>query len=71
MHLVVDETCEGDADAAKALADATEPTAHRHTALLRDGDHGDGPDAVRAADMAASATLALIAGRSALRRPGG
>jgi AcrR family transcriptional regulator len=69
MLLVVDEICEGDADAAKALADAVEATAHGHAALLRDGDYGDGPEAVRAAaDMAASATLALIAGRSALRR---
>jgi AcrR family transcriptional regulator len=69
MLLVVDEICEGDADAARALADAVEATAHGHAALLRDGDYGDGPEAVRAAaDMAASATLALIAGRSALRR---
>jgi AcrR family transcriptional regulator len=72
MLLVVDEICEGDADSAKALADAVEATAHGHAALLRDGDYGDGPEAVRAAaDMAASATLALIAGRAALRRPGG
>jgi AcrR family transcriptional regulator len=72
MLLVVDEICDGDAVAAKALADAVEATAHGHAALLRDGDYGDGPEAVRAAaDMAASATLALIAGRAALRRPGG
>jgi AcrR family transcriptional regulator len=71
MLLVVDEICDGDADAARALADAIEATAHGHAALLRDGDYGDGPEAVRAAaDMAASATLAHIAGRSALRRPG-
>ncbi len=71
MLLVVDEICEGDADAAKALADAVEATAHGHAALLRDGDYGEGPEAVlAAADMAASATLALIAGRRALRRPG-
>jgi AcrR family transcriptional regulator len=69
MLLVVEEICGGDAGAAKALADAVEATAHGHAALLRDGDYGDGPEAVRAAaDMAASATLALIAGRSALRR---
>jgi AcrR family transcriptional regulator len=72
MLLVVEEICEGDADAGKALADAIEATAHGHAALLRDGDYGDGPEAVRlAADMAASATLALIAGRRALRRPAG
>jgi AcrR family transcriptional regulator len=70
MLLVVDEICDGDADAARALADAVEASAHGHAALLRDGDYGDGPAAVRAAaDMAASATLALIAGRGALRRP--
>jgi AcrR family transcriptional regulator len=70
MLLVVDEICEGDAESAKALADAVEASAHGHAALLRDGDYGDGPEAVRAAaDMAASATLALIAGRGALRRP--
>jgi AcrR family transcriptional regulator len=69
MVLVVDEICEGDADAARALADAVEATAHGHAALLRDGDYGDGPEAVRAAaDMAAGATLALIAGRGALRQ---
>jgi AcrR family transcriptional regulator len=72
MFLVVDEICEGDTDAAKALADAVEATAHGHAALLRDGDYGEGPEAVSAAaDMAASATLALIAGRGALHRPGG
>jgi AcrR family transcriptional regulator len=69
MLLVVDEICAGDADAGRALADAVEATAHGHAALLRDGDYGAGPDAVRtAADKAAYATLALIAGRSALHR---
>jgi AcrR family transcriptional regulator len=72
MLLVVEEICDGDAEVAKALADAVEATAHGHAALLRDGDYGEGPEAVlAAADMAASATLALIAGRGALRRPGG
>ncbi len=67
---VVQEICEGDADAAEALADAVEATAHGHAALLIDGDYGQGPDAVRAAaDKAAYATLALIAGRRALFRP--
>jgi AcrR family transcriptional regulator len=70
MLLVVEEICGGDAAAAKALADAVEASAHGHAALLRDGDYGDGPEAVlAAADMAAGATLALIAGRGALMRP--
>ena len=70
LLLVVDEICEGDAAAAKALADAVEATAHGHAALLIDGDYGQGAAAVAdAADMAASATLALIAGRTALHRP--
>jgi AcrR family transcriptional regulator len=67
---VVQEICEGDADAAEALADAVEATAHGHAALLIDGDYGQGPDAVNAAaDKAAYATLALIHGRQALHRP--
>jgi AcrR family transcriptional regulator len=70
LMAVVDEICGGDAAAAKALSDAVEATAHGHAALLIDGDYGDGPDAVAAAaDMAAAATLALIAGRTALSRP--
>jgi AcrR family transcriptional regulator len=72
MLLVVNEICAGDADGARALADAVEATAHGHAALLRDGDYGEGPEAVlAAADMAARATLALIAGRAALRHPAG
>ncbi len=67
---VVQEICEGDADAAEALADAVEATAHGHAALLIDGDYGQGPDAVlAAADKAAYATLALIQGRKALHKP--
>jgi AcrR family transcriptional regulator len=69
MLLVVNEICDGDAEAATELADATEATAHGYAALLRDGDYGEGQEAVTvAADKAASATLALIAGRAALRR---
>jgi AcrR family transcriptional regulator len=64
---VAREICDGDATAADALADAVEATAHGHAALLNNGDYGHGPDAVRAAaDKAAAATLALIAGRAAL-----
>jgi AcrR family transcriptional regulator len=67
---VVDEICDGDTAVAKALSDAVEATAHGHAALLIDGDYGEGSGAVAAAaDMAAAATLALIAGRAALSRP--
>lgn len=68
---VVQEICEGDTAAAQALAEALEATAHGHAALLIDGECGQGDDAVRvAADKAAGATLAIIAGRGALHRPG-
>jgi len=64
---VVGEICEGDAAAADDLAAAVEATAHGHAALLMDGEYGEAPDAVRvAADRAARATLALIAGRGQL-----
>jgi Tetracyclin repressor-like, C-terminal domain len=67
LDLVAD-VCAGDAATADALAAALEATAHGHAALLRDGEYGEGPDAVRiAAGRAAAATLALIAGRQALR----
>ena len=67
---VVQEICEGDKVAADALAEALEATAHGHAALLIDGEYGQGTDAVgAAADKAAGATLALIAGRAALHRP--
>jgi AcrR family transcriptional regulator len=66
---LVDEVCGGDAAAGEALAGALEATAHGHAALFVDGEYGTGPKAVRtAADRAASATLALIQGRGALRR---
>jgi AcrR family transcriptional regulator len=64
---LVEHVCEGDAAAAEALVAALEATAHGHAALLIDGEYGEGPKAVRlAADRAAAATLALIAGRKAL-----
>ncbi len=64
---VVEEICAGDADAAEALATALEATAHGHAMLLLDGDSAAGPGAVAAAaDRAAAATLAIIAGREAL-----
>jgi AcrR family transcriptional regulator len=66
---VVEEICDGDAAAAEALADAVEASAHGHAALLTDGEYGQGPAAVdAAADKAALATRALIAGRNALTR---
>ena len=64
------QVCEHDAKAADALMAAVEATAHGHAALLLDGSFDDEPDPVgSAADQAANATLALIQGRSALRRP--
>ena len=63
------EVCEHDAKAADALMAAVEATAHGHAALLLDGSFDDEADPVgSAADQAARATLALIQGRSALRR---
>jgi AcrR family transcriptional regulator len=65
---LVNEICPGDEATAAALAAALEATAHGYATLLRDGEYGAGPEAVRvAADRAAAATLALIAGRQALR----
>lgn len=64
----VRQICDGDVAAADALSAAAEATAHGHAMLLADGEYGQGQDAVRvAADSAARATLALIAGRAALR----
>jgi len=63
----VRQICDGDVVAVDALTAAAEATAHGHAMLLVDGEYGHGPDAVRAAaDAAARATLALIAGRAAL-----
>lgn len=65
----VAELCPEDPGMEKALGDALEATAHGYAALLADGAYGEGPDAIRtAADQAASATVALIGGRSAFRR---
>ena len=65
---VVLQVCDGDADAADALADAVEASAHGYATLLLDGDYGEGPDAVNAAGAKATASArALIAGRQALR----
>ncbi len=67
---VVEDICAGDTVAADALAEALEATAHGHAALLIDGEYGQGADAIQvAADKAAGATLAIIAGRTALHRP--
>ena len=64
----VRQICDGDAAVAGALTAAAEATAHGHAMLLVDGEYGHGPDAIRAAaDSAARATLALIAGRASLR----
>jgi AcrR family transcriptional regulator len=55
-------------DAAEYLATALEATAHGHAVLLLEGEFGDGPQAVSAAaERAARATLALVAGRHLLQ----
>ena len=55
-------------DAAGYLATALEATARGHAVLLLEGEFGDGPQAVSAAaERAARATLALVAGRHLLR----
>lgn len=64
------EVCGQDARAADALMAVTEATAHGHATLLLDGSFDDEEDPLScAADQAADATLALIKGRAALRRP--
>ncbi|HEU5421688.1 MAG TPA: hypothetical protein VFV41_28680, partial [Streptosporangiaceae bacterium] len=56
-----------DAQAAEYLATALEATAHGHAVLLLEGEFGDGEQAVAtAAERAARATLALVAGRHLL-----
>jgi AcrR family transcriptional regulator len=63
------EICGNDPRAADALMAAVEATAHGHATLLLDGSFADEADPVgSAADQAASATLAIIQGRAALRR---
>jgi AcrR family transcriptional regulator len=70
FHASALEICGQDAKAAGALMAVAEATAHGHATLLLDGSFGDEEDPVgSAADQAASATLALIKGRTALRRP--
>src|SRR3984957_3655871 len=62
------EVCDGDSDAAEALSDAIEASAHGYAMLLTDGEYGQGPDVVGAtADRALAAARALSAGRRALR----
>ena len=64
---VVTEICDGDQAAADALAAALEATAHGYATLLLDGDaEPDAAAVAAAADGAAAATRALIAGRQAL-----
>ncbi len=64
---VVTEICDGDQAAADALATALEATAHGYATLLLDGDaEPDAAAVTAAADGAAAATRALIAGRQAL-----
>jgi AcrR family transcriptional regulator len=64
----VRQLCDGDDAAAAALTAAAEATAYGYAMLLVDGEYGQGPDAVdAAADNAARAVGALIAGRAALR----
>ena len=64
----VSEICGADRRAAAALAAAVAATAHGHATLLLDGALGDATGKM-AAERAAQATLALVAGRAALGRP--
>jgi AcrR family transcriptional regulator len=57
--------CDGDQQAADALAGAVAATAHGHATLLLDGALGE-TTGEQAAQQAAQATLALVAGRAAL-----
>jgi hypothetical protein len=67
----VSELCPADPDAAEQLAGAIEATAHGYAALLTGQPGLPDPAAInRAAAQAASATLALIRGRAALRESG-
>jgi AcrR family transcriptional regulator len=68
LEACVAELCGDDPDAAEELSDAIEATAHGYAALLTDASEAPAPaDIERAAARAASATRALIQGRSALR----
>jgi AcrR family transcriptional regulator len=65
---IVLEVCGGDAEAADALSDAVEASAHGYATLFIDGEYGEGPAAVTAAAVKAVASArALVAGRQALR----
>jgi AcrR family transcriptional regulator len=65
---VVLEICDGDEDAAYALAEAVEASAHGYAMLLVDGEYGAGDEAVDAtAAKAVAAARAIITGREALR----
>jgi AcrR family transcriptional regulator len=65
----VQEICGPDAAAIPVLEIALEATAHGYAMLLIDGTFGQGDEAIRAgAGQAAGAVLAIIAGRTALRR---
>jgi AcrR family transcriptional regulator len=60
--------CDGAPDAVDDLVMAVSATAHGHAALLLDGAFGPGEASVDAAvSRAARATLALVAGRGAMR----
>ena len=60
-----------DGAAAQDLATAVEAIAHGHAMLLLDGGFGHGEEAVElAAERAARATLALVAGRHLLTGDG-
>jgi AcrR family transcriptional regulator len=59
--------CDGTPEAVDALVTAVSATAHGHAALLLDGTFGAGDSSVDTAmSQAAKATLAIVAGRSAL-----
>ncbi|MGN6379586.1 MAG: TetR/AcrR family transcriptional regulator [Gaiellales bacterium] len=67
----IQELADGGPDSAE-LAGAVEATAHGQAMLLLDGALGEGDDAVEhAAERAARATLALVAGRHLLEHPAG
>jgi hypothetical protein len=61
------ELAGGDEAAAARLVSAIVATAHGHAKLMLDGTFGFGQQGADAAGQAATATLALIAGREALR----
>lgn len=62
--------CDGNEGLSYDLATAVEADAHGHAMVLLYGDFGQGEEAIeQAADSAARATLALVAGRQLLRRP--